>query len=247
MNFNDWFNFGQSRKFIEINPNPDECSFGYEIDYPLEIKNVDVYDEKYLDLRSVKKFIKMGINNGWIKNEGCMKHELKNQFVKLTDGRSLESFDKGHVGICVDDSSPEVVNFLINEAKKISDSNLFFDIGVGEGIPVSIAAKKYKYTGGIDIDPELVKISKEKVPNSNITIEDAFNLTLEDKKSHIYMFNPFDNYILEAFLTNNNAIIKKNGSLILYHNNYQADHLLKLFGYTPLLKNVGGLNIYQLK
>lgn len=104
----------------------------------------------------------------------------------------------------------------------------FIDIGCGNGIPLIYAYKKFNFKSyeGFDFEKRYIKNTKINIARSikkpykiNIFQKRAEHYFLDSSKSFfIFMFNPFDNFIMKKFLTNNINILRKNRSVIAYCN-----------------------------
>ena len=100
----------------------------------------------------------------------------------------------------------------------------FLDVGCGNAIPLIYAYKKlvFKSYSGFDFVSNYIDISKKNVQNSlgnNQIIlfsADASEYILEDKSYFIFMFNPFDGFIMRQFIQNNYENLVKNKSVIAY-------------------------------
>ena len=99
------------------------------------------------------------------------------------------------------------------------------------------AFKKFDFLSytGFDFVDRYVENSKRNLKNCsknsnkiNVFKGDAKNLILDNKKSYfIFMFNPFDEKIMNRFLKNNIKILKKNKSVIAYVNYIHLSEILK--------------------
>ena len=135
--------------------------------------------------------------------------------------------------------------------KKLDIKNYhFLDVGSGCGIPLIYAYKKlhFKSYSGFDFVSDYINISNKNISNSigdeieNIKIfnADASEYILEDKNYFLFMFNPFDGFIMKKFIENNYNNLVKNKSLIAYSNYNQLD-IIK--NYT---KNIQKIDQYKL-
>ena len=135
--------------------------------------------------------------------------------------------------------------------KKLDIKNYhFLDIGCGNGIPLIYAYKKlpFKSYSGFDFVSNYVDISNKNISNSigddrksiKIFNADASNYILDDKSYFLFMFNPFDGFIMKKFIENNYNNLVKNKSLIAYSNYNQLDTIKK---YT---KNIQTIDQYKL-
>ena len=120
--------------------------------------------------------------------------------------------------------------------KKINLENYhFIDVGCGLGIPLIYAYKKFKFKSysGIDIIPEYIKISKKNINQSlglnsiEVFEADASDFVLDNKSYFIFMYNPFDEIVMENFLNNNKESFIKNNSVIAYSNYNQLNTIKK--------------------
>ena len=107
----------------------------------------------------------------------------------------------------------------------------FLDVGCGNGIPLIYAYKKlvFESYSGFDFVTNYINITKLNIENSienkNIKVfnADASNYRLEDKSHFIFMFNPFDGFIMDKFIQNNYENLVKNKSIIGYANCKQLE------------------------
>ena len=134
--------------------------------------------------------------------------------------------------------------------KKLDIKNYhFLDVGCGNGIPLIYAYKKlpFKSYSGFDFVSNYVDISNKNISNSiggggGITVlnADASKYILDDKSHFLFMFNPFDEFIIKKFIENNYNNLVKNKSVIAYSNYNQLD-IIK--SYT---KNIETIDQYKL-
>ncbi len=119
---------------------------------------------------------------------------------------------------------------LVKKKLVIKDYH-FLDVGCGNGIPLIYAFKKlpFKSYSGFDFVSNYVDISNKNISNSigggKILIfnADASEYILEDKSYFIFMFNPFDGFIMKKFIENNYNNLVKNKSVIAYSNYNQLE------------------------
>ena len=111
----------------------------------------------------------------------------------------------------------------VNQKKINLENYHFIDVGCGLGIPLIYAYKKFKFKSysGIDIIPEYIKISKninQSLGLNSIEVfeADASDFVLDNKSYFIFMYNPFDEIVMENFLNNNKESFIKNNSVIAY-------------------------------
>jgi len=134
--------------------------------------------------------------------------------------------------------------------KKLDIKNYhFLDVGCGNGIPLIYAYKKlpFKSYSGFDFVSNYVDISNKNISNSiggggGIIIfnADASEYILDDKSYFLFMFNPFDGFIMKKFIENNYNNLVKNKSVIAYSNYNQLDTIKN---YT---KNIQTIDQYKL-
>jgi SAM-dependent methyltransferase len=100
---------------------------------------------------------------------------------------------------------------LFSEASKLGcEHQNFIDIGSGKGKACFYALKKqpFKHVVGVEFSKELVDIANENqkiigVSNVNFLNLDASTYILPDESNLIFLFNPFDQIVLEKFIKNN--------------------------------------------
>jgi len=132
-------------------------------------------------------------------------------------------------------------NYLFYELLiKFSELNLnmpdyFIDIGCGKGKQCIYALKyfHFKKAIGIDFSPDLIAIAKnnsEKLELKNVDFlhADASNWYIGNEKSIVFLYNPFNEIILEKFLVNNISHFIRNKSYVCYANDVHRSVLLKL-------------------
>jgi SAM-dependent methyltransferase len=134
--------------------------------------------------------------------------------------------------------------------KKLDIKNYhFLDIGCGNGIPLIYAYKKlpFKSYSGFDFVSNYVDISNKNISNSIggvgdmiILNADASEYILDDKSYFLFMFNPFDGFIMKKFIENNYNNLVKNKSVIAYSNYNQLD-IIKIY-----TKNIEIIEQYKL-
>lgn len=232
----EWFEYALSKRLIDMSPKPDFCGTAFEVDYPKEINFVDIFDEKWNKIKSYPKWLDYGTARYWIKKAGCIKHDnLREPYVSLTHEDERIIIKPNVKKSDLDKSYPKK---MISAANKINPADTFFDIGFGEGNALleAMSSNKYKMLGGIEVDKKLFDntLNTINIPDISLDFADAANYILPNKKMHIYMANPFPNKTLESFIMNNIENIRSNDSLILYYQNYNADHLLKILGFEPV-------------
>ena len=94
----------------------------------------------------------------------------------------------------------------------IKDSSHFLDIGCGKGRAICVAGHKgFNKVTGIDLSKEFciaaeenLTITKKRFPGLQYKIinNDAFYFEIPNDVDHIFMFNPFDDVIMDAVAEN---------------------------------------------
>lgn len=146
-----------------------------------------------------------------------------------------------------------IFNYLLDETHKYS----FFDIGSGKGKVLLVASKnkyheKLKDIHGVEINKTLVQIAKEnfkkmKLKPCQILTESAATIDLGqiNKKMILFLYNPFDEYLLKKFLNNQTFT-----NCIIIYNNPVYDQAIKDIGFIEIYKKDhkmtnGRLSIYR--
>jgi SAM-dependent methyltransferase len=119
----------------------------------------------------------------------------------------------------------------------------FVDLGSGKGKACFYAATKYKFKHvlGIEFSEMLVKTAnqnKELWSVGNITFLNADAATYELPKGNnlIFMFNPFDEFILAQFIEGNIENFKQNKNVVAYANDHHRLCMAKL-GFATVYRN----------
>ena len=128
------------------------------------------------------------------------------------------------------------VRKLISEAHKEGHCfENFIDIGSGKGKACFFAKSRHLFKNiiGVEFSKPLVEIAnrnKEKVTSDNIFFLniDAVDYKLPSQSNLVFLFNPFDNLILEKFILNNLDNFKIYKSIIAYANDLERASLFKL-------------------
>ena len=143
---------------------------------------------------------------------------------------------------------------IFYEAKKTGYKfQNFVDIGSGKGKACFWAHTKQIFDNiiGIEFSQQLIEISnknKEVMKSHNVKFIniDASHFKLPDQSNLIFMFNPFDNIVLENFLSNNISHFQKYNSVIAYANDVQRKSLTN-FGFETIFRNSNRkISLYQL-
>lgn len=129
----------------------------------------------------------------------------------------------------------------------------FIDIGAGKGKACFYAQTKQSFENiiGVEFSKPLVDIANKNkkkfgAKNINFMHADATDFSLPDQSNLIFMFNPFDNVVLEKFISNNMEHFKNHHSVIAYANDVQRMSLTK-FGFETIFRNqTRKISLYQL-
>jgi SAM-dependent methyltransferase len=99
----------------------------------------------------------------------------------------------------------------------------FVDVGCGKGQPCIFARKYFAFPNvyGIDFSGPLIDVAKRNAANSpyenvHFLVADATSWKLPNGNSLVFLFNPFNEIILEKFLTLNLGHFARYRSLIAY-------------------------------
>ena len=247
INHDEWLGYGIKKGSIEMIKEP-ICGIGALID-DLTYCDVILEDEKYLKIGSVNDWKDYGTKNNWISDYGCPIHEKEDANILITAERGklvhLKQFEekvklgdyfailnkplnRHHFGYMA--TNPNLVPIIIDEIKKISQCDSFIDIGCGPASVLKLITNEYKFLYGIDIEKTFIDEAKKLVPHAELKVDSADTYILPDKKMHIFIYNPFDNFTLNNFLKNNIDNILRNDSLVIYNNPFYANHLLQEYG-----------------
>ncbi len=147
------------------------------------------------------------------------------------------------------------LKILFNLLRNDSPETHFIDIGCGKGRACFYACQKYKRVTGIDFSQNLIVEAQKNLRSfsGDIKGEVAFELgdasvyDLPDEPSLIYLYNPFDDYILRKFIKRNMGHFLKHKSKIAYVNAVCHDFLIEC-GFTREVKYNArrGISIYVL-
>lgn len=123
-----------------------------------------------------------------------------------------------------------LINFAISMSEK---PKYFIDIGCGKGMQCIYAEKYFSFDRiiGIDFSKELIDIANQNLSNlkySNIKFQlaDAVKWKLPDERCMVFLYNPFNEIILERFIMGNIDNFIKYGSLICYANDIHRKTLI---------------------
>ena len=133
---------------------------------------------------------------------------------------------------------------LFDEVKKsgIAFQN-FVDIGSGKGKACFYASRKRKFEKiiGVEFSKPIIDIA---VANNNrfkgesitFVLADAMDFMLPPASNLVFMFNPFDEVVLEKFIENNLDHFKTHHSVIAYANDRHKKSLTK-YGFETIFRN----------
>lgn len=142
-------------------------------------------------------------------------------------------------------STPMVVVEKMLEMAKITEKDILYDLGCGDGRIVIMAAKIYGACGvGIDIDPERIKESKAYA--SVAGVEDLVEFRVQDAmKANISQATVVTLYLLPE----SNALLRpileeqlKPGARVVSHNYHMPGWELKEIGYNAITTGDGTLH-----
>ena len=112
----------------------------------------------------------------------------------------------------------------------------FIDIGSGKGKACIYAARKFKFNKiiGIDFSKELTDIAKSnkqklgaRHQNIKFIHADATEWKIPEGKNLVFLYNPFNEKIMEKFISNNLEHFLNNDSAIAYVSDWKSDVLIR--------------------
>ena len=124
----------------------------------------------------------------------------------------------------------------------------FLDIGSGQGIALHFVMRNYHFKNyyGVEFNEYLCDISKKNLAPLNkkfkIIHNDAKKFFLDNYRYIVYLYNPFDEIILNKFLENNLNLLKKNECIVIYQNNFHTKDIKKLCKREVFIEE--GLSVY---
>jgi SAM-dependent methyltransferase len=111
----------------------------------------------------------------------------------------------------------------------------FVDVGCGKGQPCIFAKKYFDFPNvyGVDFSAPLIEIAnrnlaKTSYKNLHFLVADATNWRIPDGNTVVFLFNPFNEIILEKFLTLNLGHFARYRSLIAYGTDSHASTMHQL-------------------
>jgi SAM-dependent methyltransferase len=128
----------------------------------------------------------------------------------------------------------------------------FIDVGCGKGKQCIYAKKYFNFykTIGIDFSKELIDIAKKNLSNLNyknidFIVADAIEWKLPDEYCFVFLYNPFNEVILEKFILNNINHFKNHGTIICYANDLYRKILINS-GFEIIYRDHDHNSIYKL-
>jgi SAM-dependent methyltransferase len=130
---------------------------------------------------------------------------------------------------------------LLRACAKAGMPRTFIDIGSGKGKACIYASRHFERVIGVEYAGALVAAARENqlrsgTRNIEFAHADAADFDLPAERSLVFLFNPFDDVILDAFMARNDARIRAHGSLIAYANDLHRATLENL-GYECLFRD----------
>ena len=180
-----------------------------------------------------------------IRNEirGEKKYNIDSTGADSLIGLEKKGIDITHATIYMPVSYDLLENFFTET--KIKSYNHFIDIGCGKGRAMCVAAAfGVIKISGIELSKELfldakknLAAYKERYPsvNFNINNNDAFYFDIEDDVDCIFMFNPFDETIMNAVMENIEISLDSNPRVMtIIYINPMEKHVLLDWGYEEI-------------
>ena len=169
---------------------------------------------------------------------------------RYSENDELELYEGSHSRTDVPDLAPYVRTPMIVVEKmlemvKITENDIVYDLGCGDGRIVITAAKKYGARGvGIDIDPERIKESEAYAIVAGVEklvefrIQDAMKADISQATVVTLYLLPESNILLRPLLEEQ----LKPGARVVSHNYHMPGWELKEIGYTTLTTGDGELH-----
>lgn len=142
---------------------------------------------------------------------------------------------------------------LLRHAMSIEKQPKYFiDVGCGKG-KQCIYAKKYfnfEQVIGIDFSKELIAVANKNLTklnyrNIDLFVADALEWKLPNEYCLVFLYNPFNEIILEKFISNNIENFKNFGSIVCYANDLYKKPL-RDFGFEILYRDHDSNSIHKL-
>lgn len=169
---------------------------------------------------------------------------------RYDENDELELYEGSHGRTDVPDlapyvSTPMIVVEKMLEMAEISEDDIVYDLGCGDGRIVITAAKKYGARGvGIDIDPERIKESKAYARIAGVEklvefrVQDAMKADISKATVVTLYLLPESNALLRPLLEEQ----LKPGARVVSHNYHMPGWELKEIGYTTITTGDGKLH-----
>jgi len=121
------------------------------------------------------------------------------------------------------------IDRLLAPLRGTADQYDFIDVGCGRGVAAIYVEQTYNFksVSGLDFEPKLVADARNNLAAARefhdvrFFVADASEYFLEDQKQVVFMFNPFDAPVMDAFMRNNIENLRDNRSVIAYANHKQ--------------------------
>lgn len=230
MDFEEWFSFGVARNFI-VEVDEDHCGMGLEFDFLPDLRAIETGSERFDEVRYRKPWMDYGVHREWVVKQACRLHdEVSGPYRAF----SWPTYYKDPVGGLWQphwDADLNTVRGLIEAAAK-DPADSFIDIGCGPATVLNYVYKNFAYGDLGGIEKYFYQQAVDNRVDNSMWIEgvDATSYHLPDRKSHIYLYNPFDNMHLITFLELNVETLRRNNSLLLINGRYAYDHVLRYYG-----------------
>jgi SAM-dependent methyltransferase len=146
------------------------------------------------------------------------------------------------------------LRLVISEALRTGiNFSHFVDIGAGKGRACLYAAREFNFPAvmGVDLSPPLVDIARANAAKARATdvqflVADATLYDLPAGDNLVFLYNPFKDVALDAFLARNLAHFRNNRSVIAYVNDRYRASLIE-FGFETLYRDqVLKLSVYRM-
>ena len=146
------------------------------------------------------------------------------------------------------------LRIIISEALRSTTSfSHFVDIGAGKGKACIYAAREFSFPTviGVELSPPLVEIArananKAKLDRVQFVVADATKYDLPAGDTLVFLFNPFEDAAMEAFIAHNLPHFRAHRSLIAYANDRHRRSITK-FGFETLYRDqVLKLSVYRM-
>jgi hypothetical protein len=118
---------------------------------------------------------------------------------------------------------------IVNRSKINPEDFNLLDVGCGKAISTMYFRSQYNFksVSGFDFEQSLLDIAEKNILYSeskkdiDLFNADASTFILENKKWFLFMFNPFDSFIMENFMKNNIETLRNTNSVVGYANTHQ--------------------------